>query len=139
MLCIIPTLMVVQFFFNSRNLQTGIQQMGPNQFVENQKNQEITGRFGMKNLPKRLEIFFAETTLPKRPVPISTVHFLMVKLRTLKMTVKPSSITLYLSCAPSPGDRQKKSNQNRKQKELRNEIMQPESSMDRGHFSTETQ
>ena len=57
MLCIIPTLMVLSFFFNSRILQTG-----PNQFVENQKqNQDNTGRFGMKNLPKRLEFF-----LPKR-------------------------------------------------------------------------
>ena len=59
MLSIIPTLMVLSFFFNSRILQTG-----PNQFVENQKqNQDNTGRFGMKNLPKRL-VF-----LPKRPVP----------------------------------------------------------------------
>ena len=56
MLCIIPTLMVLSFFFNSRVLQTGILQTGPNQFVENQKqNQDNTGRFGMKNLPKRLE------------------------------------------------------------------------------------
>ena len=63
-LCIIPTLMVLSFFFNSRILQTGILQTRPNQFVENQKqNQDNTGRFGMKNLPKRLEFF-----LPKRPV-----------------------------------------------------------------------
>ena len=62
MLCIIPTIMVLSFFFNSRILQTGILQTGPNQFVENQKqNQDNTGRFGMKNLPKRLEFF-----LPKR-------------------------------------------------------------------------
>ena len=47
----------------SRILQTGILQIGPNQFVENQKqNQYITGRFSMKNLPKRHEIFFAETS-----------------------------------------------------------------------------
>ena len=59
MLCIIPTLMVLSFFFNSRFLQTGILQTGPNQFVENQKqNQDNTGRFSMKNLPKRLENFF---------------------------------------------------------------------------------
>ena len=70
MLCIIPTIVVLSFFFNSRILQTGILQTGPNQFVENQKqNQDNTGRFGMKNLPKRLELFFAETSLPKRPVP----------------------------------------------------------------------
>ena len=43
-----------------------------------------------------------------------------------------------IMCASSPGDRQKNSNQDRKQKELRNEIMQPESSMDRGHFNSET-
>ena len=59
MLCIIPTLMVLsfffQFFFNSRILQTGILKTGPNHFVENQKqNQDNTRRFGMKNLPKRL-------------------------------------------------------------------------------------
>ena len=48
--------MVLSFVFNSRILQTGILQTGPNQFVENQKrNQYITGRSGMKNLPKRLE------------------------------------------------------------------------------------
>ena len=35
-LCIIPTLLVSLFFFNSRNLATGILQTGPNQFVENQ-------------------------------------------------------------------------------------------------------
>ena len=46
---IIPTLMVLSFFFNSRILQTGILQTGPNQFVENQKNHDNTGRFGMKN------------------------------------------------------------------------------------------
>ena len=57
MLCIIPTLMVLSFFFNSRILQTG-----PNEFVENQEqNQDNTGRFGIKNLPKRPE-FFAETS-----------------------------------------------------------------------------
>ena len=73
MLCIIPTIMVLSFFFNSRilktgNLQSGILQTGPNQFVENQEN---TIRFGMENLPKRLDLFFcrnvfAETSLPKR-------------------------------------------------------------------------
>ena len=48
----------------------GFLQTGPNQFVENQKQiQNNTGRFGMKNLPKRLKLFFAETSLPKRPVP----------------------------------------------------------------------
>ena len=66
MLCIVPTLVVLSFFFNfffdSRILQTGILQTGPNQFVENQKqNQDNTRRFGMKNLPKHLEVF-----LPKR-------------------------------------------------------------------------
>ena len=67
--------MVVSFFFNSRIPQTGILQTGPNQFVENQKqNQDNTGRFGMKILPKRLEFFFAETSLPKRPVPLRTVE-----------------------------------------------------------------
>ena len=67
MLCINPTLMVLSFFFNSRILQTGILQTGPNQFVEKtRKNQDNTRRFGMKNLPKRLEIFFVETSLPKR-------------------------------------------------------------------------
>ena len=61
MLCIISTLMVLSFFFSSRILQTGL-----NQVVENQKqNQDNTGRFGMKNLPKRLVLF-----LPKRPVPL---------------------------------------------------------------------
>ena len=33
-LCIIPTFLVLLFFFNSRILQTGILQAGPNQFVE---------------------------------------------------------------------------------------------------------
>ena len=56
---------LIDFLQNSRILQPGILQTGPNQFVENQKqNQDNTGRFGMKNLPKRLEFF-----LPKRPVP----------------------------------------------------------------------
>ena len=65
MICIIPTLMVLAFFFNSRILQTGILQTGPNQIVENQnQNQDNTRRFGMKNLPKRLELFLAETSLP---------------------------------------------------------------------------
>ena len=67
MLCINPTLMVLSFFFNSRILQTGILQTGRNQFVENQKqSQDNTGRFGMKNLQKRLELFcqnvFAEAS-----------------------------------------------------------------------------
>ena len=58
MLCLIPTLMVLSFFINSRILPTGILQTGPNQFVENQnQNQDNTGRFGMKSLPKRLEFF----------------------------------------------------------------------------------
>ena len=44
MLSIIPTLMVLSFFFNSRILQTGILQTRPNQFVENQiQNQDNTG------------------------------------------------------------------------------------------------
>ena len=78
MLCIIPILMVLSFpfnfFFISRSLQTGILQTGPNQFVENQKqNQDNTRRFGRKNLPKRLEVFFAETSLPERPVPPATI------------------------------------------------------------------
>ena len=34
MLCIIPTLLVLSFFFDSRILQTGILQTGPNLFVE---------------------------------------------------------------------------------------------------------
>ena len=62
--------MVLSFFFNSRFLQTGILQTGPNHFVENQKqNQDNTGRFGMKKLPKRLD-FFADTSLPKSLVPV---------------------------------------------------------------------
>ena len=44
MLSIIPTLMVLSFFFNSRIPRTGILQTGSNQFVENQKqNQDNTG------------------------------------------------------------------------------------------------
>ena len=44
MLSIIPTLMVLSFFFNSRILQTGILQTRPNQFLENQKqNKDKTG------------------------------------------------------------------------------------------------
>ena len=67
MLSIIPTLMVLSFLFNSRILQTGVLQTGPDQFVENQKqNQDNTGRFGMKLLPNGLEFFcrnvFAETS-----------------------------------------------------------------------------
>ena len=64
MLSIIPTLIVLSFSFNSRILQTGILQTGPDQFVEIQnktkiiRNQTNTGRFGMKTLPKRLEFFF---------------------------------------------------------------------------------
>ena len=42
MLCIIPTLVVLSFFFNCRILQTGILQTGPNQFVENQKQKPKT-------------------------------------------------------------------------------------------------
>ena len=52
MLCNISTLMVLSFFFNSRIQKTGLLQTGSNQFVENQK-QDNTGRFSMKNLPKR--------------------------------------------------------------------------------------
>ena len=64
MLSIIPTLMVLSFFFNSRILQPGILQTGPNQFVENQKqNHDNTGRFSMKKLPKRLETFFCQNVL----------------------------------------------------------------------------
>ena len=64
MLCINSTLTVLSFFFNSRFLQTGILQTGPNQFVEKKQkqNRDNTRRFGMKRLPKRLEIFFAETS-----------------------------------------------------------------------------
>ena len=63
MLCIIPTLMVLLFFFSSRIPQTGNLQTGHYQFVENQKqNQDNTGCFGIKNLPKRLEYLFAETS-----------------------------------------------------------------------------
>ena len=69
MLSIIPTLMVLSFFFNSRILLTGILQTGPNQFVENQKqNQDNTGRFGMKNLPKRLEFFCRNVLLPHQRI-----------------------------------------------------------------------
>ena len=55
--------MVLSFFFSSRIIQTGILESGLNQSVENRKqnqkqNQDITGRF-----------IFAETSLPKRPVP----------------------------------------------------------------------
>ena len=35
LLSIIPTLLVLSFFFNSRILQTGVLQTKPNQFVEN--------------------------------------------------------------------------------------------------------
>ena len=67
--CLVPILMVLSFFFNSRVLPLVFLQTGPNQFVEHQKqNQDNTGRFGMKNLPKRPE-FFAETSLSKRAVP----------------------------------------------------------------------
>ena len=62
MLCIIPALKVLSFFFNSRILQTGILQTEPNQFVENQKqNQDNTGRFGMK-ICRNVSSFFAETS-----------------------------------------------------------------------------
>ena len=46
MLCIIPrsALLVLSFFVNSRILQTGILQTGPNQFVENQKQNPECGR-----------------------------------------------------------------------------------------------
>ena len=67
---------------NSTGLQPpkkGILQTGPNQFLENQKqNEDNTGRFGIKKLPKRLEIFFAEISLPKRPVPVSSAVGLLV-------------------------------------------------------------
>ena len=44
MLSLIPTLLVLSFFFNCRILQTGILQTGPNHFVENQKqNQDNIG------------------------------------------------------------------------------------------------
>ena len=63
MLSIIPTLMVLSFFFNSRILQPGIQQTGPNQFVENQKqNHDNTGRFSMKNCRNVSKLFFAKTS-----------------------------------------------------------------------------
>ena len=69
MLCIIPILRVLSFFFDSRILQTSILQTGPNQFVENQKqNQDNTGRHEKFAETSR---FFAETSLPKRLVPDS--------------------------------------------------------------------
>ena len=53
MLSIIPTKMVLSFFFNSRIQQTGIPQTGPNHFVENRKrNQDTTG------LNKRTETIY---------------------------------------------------------------------------------
>ena len=59
--------MVLSFFFNSRILQTGILQTGPNQFVENQKQiQDNTRRFGVKNFGRNVSNFF----LPKRPVSV---------------------------------------------------------------------
>ena len=65
MFCIIATLMVLSFFFNSRTLETGILSWFCIWFSTNwlgpKQNQDNTGRFGMKNLPKRLEFF-----LPKR-------------------------------------------------------------------------
>ena len=64
-LSIIPKLMVLSFFFNSRILQTGILQTGPNQFVENQKQiQDNKGLFGRKNLPERLEFFCRSLLFP---------------------------------------------------------------------------
>ena len=67
MLWIIPTLMVLLFFFNSRMLQSGILQTRPNQFVENQKQkQDNTGRFGVKNWRNVSCFFFAKTSLLKR-------------------------------------------------------------------------
>ena len=94
MLYINPTLMVFSFFFNSSILQTG-----PNKFVENEKqNQDNTGRFGMKNLPKRLELFcrnvFAETScsiLKER-----SWHILFASQRwpvTKGLTVEPEGCT----------------------------------------------
>ena len=47
MLSIIPTLLVLSFFFNSRILQTGILQTKPNQFVEGWA--EIGRRSGTEN------------------------------------------------------------------------------------------
>ena len=52
---------LIVFLQISRILQTGILQTGTNQFVESQKqNQDNTGRFSMKNLPKRLEFFLSK-------------------------------------------------------------------------------
>ena len=47
--------------FIYRILQTGILQAGPNQFVENQKqNQDNTGRFGIKKIAETSRIFFCQ-------------------------------------------------------------------------------
>ena len=68
MLSIILTLMVLSFFFNSRILQTGILQSGPNQFVENKKqNQDNTGPryYGTirhEKFAERSLVVFAETS-----------------------------------------------------------------------------
>ena len=65
MLCIIPTLMVLSLFFNSRILQTGILQTRHKRFVENQKQHlDNAGRFGVKTMLKRLEFFCRNVLFP---------------------------------------------------------------------------
>ena len=53
MLCIIPTLLVLSFFFNSRILQTGILQTGPNEFVEYTAEQKYALEYQITDLSIR--------------------------------------------------------------------------------------
>ena len=72
-------------FLQFQKSTNSILQTGPNQFVENQKqNQDSTGRFGMKNLPKRL-LFFTKTYFPKRPVPVENFRTFVIHSRNQKL------------------------------------------------------
>ena len=75
MTSIIPTVMALSFFFSSRILKTGILQTAPNQFVknqkpktENQKPSKIIQDVSAWKMCRNVSSFFAETSLPKRPI-----------------------------------------------------------------------
>ena len=70
MLCIIPTLMILSFFFNSRILQTGLVQ-----FVENQKqNQDNTGRSAWK-IGRNVSSFFCRNVFAEMSCSRSWLDF----------------------------------------------------------------
>ena len=64
------------------------------------------------------------------------VFFTSISLPSSSSVLKKNTF-LFIMC-PEPGRQTKKLQPRKETKKMRNEIMQPESSMDRGHFNSET-